>query len=269
MGHLPAGRPPQTIRTPAPLRSLHVRRRHPPPSSGETGSSTPTLPCYAVPDRDRRLDKRLPALQIDPTMLNVGSQAPDFTVTLGSEERFTLSENRGGNVVLFFYPRAFTHGCTVEVGGFCESYEDLTAHNAVVIGISTDSVNRLRRFGDATGAPVRPRQRLSGGDTPALRRPAPFRAGHLPGDLRHRPRRGDQERPSQRGSDVPPHRELAADPRKPRIALTSLSPSSQSHPSHESQFRVCRWYAISPAQRGNTAPQPASGSMEAPRCNWS
>ena len=86
-------------------------------------------------------------------MLNVGSQAPDFTVTLGSGERFTLSENRGGNVVLFFYPRAFTHGCTVEVGGFCDSYEDLTCHNAVVIGISTDSVNRLRRFGDATGAP--------------------------------------------------------------------------------------------------------------------
>ena len=62
----------------------------------------------------------------DLTMLEVGSQAPDFTVTLGSGERFTLSEHRGRNVVLFFYPRAFTHGCTVEVGGFCESYEDLT-----------------------------------------------------------------------------------------------------------------------------------------------
>ena len=86
-------------------------------------------------------------------MLKIGSQAPDFTVTLGSGERFTLSEQRGRNVVLFFYPRAFTHGCTVEVGGFCDSHEDLTGLNAVVIGISTDSVDRLRRFGDATGAP--------------------------------------------------------------------------------------------------------------------
>ena len=86
-------------------------------------------------------------------MLEVGSQAPDFTVALGSGERFTLSEQRGRNVVLFFYPRAFTHGCTAEVGGFCDSHEDLTALNAVIIGISTDSVDRLKRFGDATGAP--------------------------------------------------------------------------------------------------------------------
>ena len=86
-------------------------------------------------------------------MLNIGSQAPDFTVTLGSGERFTLSEQRGRNIVLFFYPRAFTPGCTAEVGGFCESYDDLSAGNAVVIGISTDSVDRVKRFGEAVGTP--------------------------------------------------------------------------------------------------------------------
>ena len=86
-------------------------------------------------------------------MLKVGSQAPDFTVTLGSGERFTLSEQRGRNVVLFFYPRAFTPGCTAEVEGFCESYDDLSAGNAVVIGISTDSVDRVKRFGEAVGTP--------------------------------------------------------------------------------------------------------------------
>ena len=86
-------------------------------------------------------------------MLKIGSQAPDFTVTLGSGERFTLSEHRGRNVVLFFYPRAFTPGCTAEVGGFCESYDDLSAGNAVVIGISTDSVDRVKRFGEAVGTP--------------------------------------------------------------------------------------------------------------------
>ena len=86
-------------------------------------------------------------------MLEVGSRAPDFTVTLGSGERFTLSENRGRNVVLFFYPRAFTLGCTVEVGGFRDHHDDLSIHNAIVIGISTDSVDRLKRFGDAVETP--------------------------------------------------------------------------------------------------------------------
>ena len=86
-------------------------------------------------------------------MLELGSRAPDFTVTLGSGERFTLSENRGRNVVLFFYPRAFTLGCTVEVGGFRDHHDDLSIHNAVVIGVSTDSVDRLKRFGDAVETP--------------------------------------------------------------------------------------------------------------------
>ena len=43
-------------------------------------------------------------------MLRVGSQAPDFTVPLNTGELFTLSEQRGRNVVLFFYPRAGTKG---------------------------------------------------------------------------------------------------------------------------------------------------------------
>ena len=86
-------------------------------------------------------------------MLEVGSQAPDFTAPLGSGERFTLSDHRGRNVVLFFYPRAFTGGCTAEVGGFCNSHADFVAGNAIVIGISIDGIDRLRRFGDATGAP--------------------------------------------------------------------------------------------------------------------
>ena len=86
-------------------------------------------------------------------MLEIGGQAPDFTITLGTGERFTLSEHRGRNVVMFFYPRAFTYGCTAEVGGFCESYDDMAANDAVVIGISTDGVDRLKRFGDAMRTP--------------------------------------------------------------------------------------------------------------------
>ena len=86
-------------------------------------------------------------------MLEVGKQAPDFTIPLGSGERFTLSEHRGKNVVMFFYPRAFTHGCRVEVGSFCESYDELVARDAVVIGISTDGVDTVKRFGESVGTP--------------------------------------------------------------------------------------------------------------------
>ena len=84
-------------------------------------------------------------------MLEVGKKAPDFTVNLGSGERFTLSEHTGRNVVIFFYPRAFTHGCTAQVGTFCDSFDVLTDLDAVVLGISTDSVDRLRRFGESVG----------------------------------------------------------------------------------------------------------------------
>ena len=86
-------------------------------------------------------------------MLEVGTQAPDFTITLGSGDTFTLSDHRGRNVVLFFYPMAFTHGCAAEVGGFCEFYGDISAWNAVVIGISTNKVDTVRRFGEKLGAP--------------------------------------------------------------------------------------------------------------------
>ena len=86
-------------------------------------------------------------------MLKIDTKAPDFTITLGSGERFTLSDQLGRNVVIFFFPRAFTYGCTMEVGGFCESYGGFLASNTVVIGISTDSVERMREFGDHTGAP--------------------------------------------------------------------------------------------------------------------
>ena len=86
-------------------------------------------------------------------MLEVGAQAPDFTVTLGSGDTFTLSDHRGRNVVLFFYPMAFTPGCSAEVGGFCEFYGDLSSWNAEVIGISANNVDTVKRFGEKLGTP--------------------------------------------------------------------------------------------------------------------
>ncbi len=84
-------------------------------------------------------------------MLKVGAQAPDFSVVLGSGERFTLSEHIGRNVVLFFFPRAFTYGCTAEVKDFSDHLHEFREGDAEVVGISGDSVDRMRRFGEATG----------------------------------------------------------------------------------------------------------------------
>lgn len=86
-------------------------------------------------------------------MLETGAQAPDFAAALGSGERFTLSQHRGRNVVLYLYPRAFTHGCTVEAKGFRDVHDEIASHNAIVVGISTDGVDTLKRFGDACAAP--------------------------------------------------------------------------------------------------------------------
>lgn len=82
--------------------------------------------------------------------LNVGDVAPDFTTraTLGGRE-FTYSlsaELKKGPVVLYFYPAAFTAGCTVEAHLFAEAIPKYKALGASVIGISTDTIETLNKF---------------------------------------------------------------------------------------------------------------------------
>ena len=79
-------------------------------------------------------------------ILEVGTQAPDFTIKLGTGDTFTLSHYRGRNVVLFFYPMAFSPGCSAQVEGFCESYGDISKWNAEVIGISANKLWVIKRF---------------------------------------------------------------------------------------------------------------------------
>ena len=79
-------------------------------------------------------------------MLRTGTEAPDFTAALDSGGTLTLSDLRGQNVVLYFYPRAFTHGCTAQAKGFCAALPAITAVDAIVVGISTDDADTLYRF---------------------------------------------------------------------------------------------------------------------------
>jgi peroxiredoxin Q/BCP len=82
--------------------------------------------------------------------LKPGAGAPDFTTqaTLaGKPFTFTLADAlKMGPVVLYFYPAAFTHGCTIEAHDFAEATDKFKAMGATVIGVSHDSIDTLNKF---------------------------------------------------------------------------------------------------------------------------
>ena len=83
-------------------------------------------------------------------MLNVGAKAPDFKAraSLGGKQfDFSLAEAlKKGPVVLYFYPAAFTPGCTLEANNFAEAMDDFAKLNTTVIGVSHDDIATLDRF---------------------------------------------------------------------------------------------------------------------------
>lgn len=82
--------------------------------------------------------------------LTVGSKAPDFTLqaTLGGNVfRFSLADAlKKGPVVLYFYPAAFTPGCTIEAHEFADAIDQYRALGATVIGVSHDPLDKLQKF---------------------------------------------------------------------------------------------------------------------------
>ncbi len=80
--------------------------------------------------------------------LKVGDQAPDFELESTKGGKVGLSSYRGKWVVLYFYPKAFTPGCTLETVRFAKSYEDFRALNAEIIGVSVDPLATQCDFGD-------------------------------------------------------------------------------------------------------------------------
>ena len=81
-------------------------------------------------------------------MLEAGTPAPDFTLPDQDAEPVTLSSLRGRNVVVYFYPKADTPGCTAQACGVRDRRADYEAANAVVLGVSPDPPARLRAFAD-------------------------------------------------------------------------------------------------------------------------
>ena len=79
-------------------------------------------------------------------MLKVGDKAPDFTLLTQDGESVSLTDYRGKKVLLWFYPKASTPGCTVEGCSLRDNYGSFTDKNVEIIGMSKDSVRRQKNF---------------------------------------------------------------------------------------------------------------------------
>jgi thioredoxin-dependent peroxiredoxin len=123
-----------------------------PPASAQTGSGKVKVVLQSGPD--------------------VGHRAPDFSLPWAGkdgvgpiESPYQLASDRGKTVVVAFFPRDFTKGCTAELRTFAEQYDSLFGPDVVVVAISTDSVTTHKRFAESLGLPFRllsdPEQRVS------------------------------------------------------------------------------------------------------------
>ena len=86
-------------------------------------------------------------------MLEVGTLAPDFTLADKDGNPVTLSSFRGRKVVVYFYPRDNTPGCTRQACAFAKSYHAFEEKNVVVIGVSKDSVASHLKFAEKYDLP--------------------------------------------------------------------------------------------------------------------
>ncbi len=86
-------------------------------------------------------------------MLEIGTKAPDFTLPDQNGEEKSLSDYRGQKVILYFYPKDMTSGCTKQACAFGELYPQFREKGAVVLGVSKDSVASHKKFEEKYGLP--------------------------------------------------------------------------------------------------------------------
>jgi len=85
--------------------------------------------------------------------LKTGQPVPDFELPDADGRLVRLSDFRGSYVVLYFYPKDMTPGCTAQACDFRDRMQQFSQSGAVIIGISADDVNRHRKFADKYGLP--------------------------------------------------------------------------------------------------------------------
>lgn len=84
---------------------------------------------------------------------NEKDAAPDFELPASNGQTIRLKDLRGQNIVVYFYPKDDTPGCTVEACAFRDSHKDFGKHNAVVIGVSPDGLKSHGKFITKFGLP--------------------------------------------------------------------------------------------------------------------
>lgn len=83
---------------------------------------------------------------MEPIILTEGMEAPNFTLMGSDHQQHSLRDYRGRKVVLYFYPRDNTPGCTNQAKAFRDAIESFKAQNAVILGISRDTITSHEKF---------------------------------------------------------------------------------------------------------------------------
>src|SRR5699024_10712862 len=104
-------------------------------------------------NRERIQKQNLQIMSGGKLMLEIGTKAPDFELPDQDGRMHTLDEYRGKKIVLYFYPRDNTAGCTKQACAFGDLYPQFTEKGAAVIGISKDSVASHKKFQEKYGLP--------------------------------------------------------------------------------------------------------------------
>ena len=85
--------------------------------------------------------------------LSPGQRAPEIDAVASDGQRFVLSEQQGLCTIVYFFPKAFTPGCTAETRLFRDNYVELVLAGATLVGVSTDELDTQCKFAASTGAP--------------------------------------------------------------------------------------------------------------------
>jgi peroxiredoxin Q/BCP len=118
--------------------------------------ASPTLVVTKSEERDRMknlLKRLLGRTDSPPRMLEVGQPAPDFRAEAHDGRMVSLAGQRGKKVVLWFYPKADTPGCTIEGKAFCQGYPDFQRRGVEVFGVSFDDRAANEAFAGKFGFP--------------------------------------------------------------------------------------------------------------------
>jgi thioredoxin-dependent peroxiredoxin len=86
-------------------------------------------------------------------VVQIGEQAPDFSLVATNGKKVKISDFQGENVVLYFYPKDMTPGCTNQACDFRDKYEDFGVANTVILGVSPDPIERHQKFINNHGLP--------------------------------------------------------------------------------------------------------------------